>query len=393
MKERVSGPEDTRVSILGFGTGRLPEKEIKGEMYPCQDQIDEMIRYAYQHGVRYFDSAPLYCSGHCEEAVGKAVRDFRKKILLAGKLQGEDSKKGRQRKALERTLEHLQTDYLDYYYFWGINQRFFEEILLKGGVLEDVFRMKQEGLIRNMAFSFHGEPEEIRAIIDRAGEVDMPFDACLMQYNMLDRRNEDMLQYAHQKKIGTFAMGPVGGGRLAAPSDLYRRLKGQEPKATYELALRFVMENPYMDCTLSGMENLDMVKENVRIAETVEENGNMDWESMREALGELKRFEELYCTGCRYCQPCPAGIKIQDIFKCYTFYNVYGLGGYGKSAYLEYIRRGGKSYRDCQNCGSCEKRCPQKLSIRKELRRVDEKLRSITGDLYRYDPHDHREYL
>lgn len=385
--------QEKQVFPLGFGTGRIPEMEIRGKMYPQQDKIDEMIRYAYEHGINYYDSAPLYCSCHCEAAVGSAVKDFRKDIFLAGKLQGEETKAGNHRRALERTLGNLQTDYLDYYYFWGINRYFFDEYIVKKNTLGDMFRYREEGLIRNIAFSFHGQPEEVRYIIDRADALGMPFDACLVQYNMLDRKNEEMITYAHKKEIQTFAMGPGGGGRLAIPSALYQRLTGKKTIATYELALRFVMGNPDMDCTLSGMENLEMVKENIAVAEQIKKWKPSDWKILQAALSQLQKFGELYCTGCKYCQPCPQGIQIHDIFKCYTYHNVYGLSGYAKGAYLEYIRRGGKYYVDCLNCGKCEEKCPQKLDIRKELERIDGILRNIVQEEYRYKEHDHGEYL
>ncbi len=392
MEKTMFGRYQDPISVLGFGTGHLPEVELHGKVCPDQDRINEMVSYAYEHGVNYFDSAPLYLNGQCEQALGEAVRPFRREVFLAGKLQGERVKEKRQRQALEQTLKKLGTDYLDYYFFWGINRYFFEEFILRAGVLEDVFHMKEEGMVRRLAFSFHGAPDEIRYIIDRAEEQGFPFDACLVQYNLLDRKNEGMISYAHGKSIGTLAMGPAAGGRLAVPSDLYRRLTGKENPATYDLALRFAMGNPDMDCVLSGMDSLEAVKENIQTAEDMAGGGD-SWDSLQDSVDRLQKFGELYCTGCRYCQPCPAGIRIQDIFKCYTYHNVYGLDGYAKGAYLEYLRRGNAYYADCRQCGLCESKCPQGLPVRKELERVDQVLRGLRGDPYQYNEHDHGEYL
>lgn len=171
MMQKTIGRYNDRISILGFGSGRLPEIEIHGVSYPEQDKINEMVQYAYENGVNYFDTAPLYCSGNCETAIGEAVKHFRKNIFLAGKLQGEQVKAGKQLYALESTLKKLNTDYLDYYYFWGINWFFFKDYIIQNHVLQDIVKCQEEGLIRNIAFSFHGKPEELAWIIDRTQEI------------------------------------------------------------------------------------------------------------------------------------------------------------------------------------------------------------------------------
>ena len=120
-------------------------------------------------------------------------------------------------------------------------------------------------MIRHISFSFHDKPEYIKYIIDTAQIM----ESMLVQYNLLDRSNEEMIAYARKKGLGVAAMGPVGGGRLAAPADLYTRLSGKPPIATYELAFRFVLGNSDISCALSGMENLDMLNKNVDITNTV----------------------------------------------------------------------------------------------------------------------------
>ena len=377
----------TDIFPLAFGTGRLPEMELHKKKIPDQDAIDQMIQYAADNGVNYFDTAPLYCSSQCEQAVGKAVRTFRDRIYLGGKLSAEDMKADRCRQALKTTLKNLQTDYLDYYLLWGINQYFFDEVILKKKVLEQMQIFQKEGLIHKIAFSFHGDGNGLCYIIDEAQKRGLKFDACLMQYNLLDRSNEKAMSYSHSLGVKTMIMGPAAGGRLAMPSELFKKVHNTNVSSTYELALRFALSNPNADIVLSGMSNMKMVKENIEIAKS---SKVLDWKQVKEALVEIESFRELYCTGCKYCQPCPAGIQIQDIFKCYTIFRVYDLAGYAKGAYERYKKAGGKTFQDCLLCGQCEEKCPQGLSIRRWLKKVDDIMDGIQ-DRYCFSEHEHEE--
>lgn len=377
MKYVNFGKTGDKVSVLGFGCGRLPEKEINGKMYPEQDMIDEMISVACNRGINYFDTAPYYCSHQCEQAVGEALKPFRNQVKIGGKAPVDDVYKGKYRGPLEQSLINLQVDYIDYYHFWGIGKSFFENTIIKNGLLKEAYKAKEEGLIKHVAFSFHSDPKEVKEIIDMAEALGYPFDSVLCQYNLLDRSNEKMIEYAHSKGVATVAMGPVGGGRLAVPTNLPKEMLGLDNVATYELALRFVLSNPYMDCTLSGMQNTDMVNENIDIVENNMEIGPDEWDTIKNALERLKKFNEIYCTGCKYCSPCPAGIGIDEIFQFFTYYNVYDLRKAAMEGYEVYISKGRKSVKDCIDCGQCEAKCPQKIKVREKLAYVDKKLRGL----------------
>lgn len=196
-------------------------------------------------------------------------------------------------------------------------------------------------------------------------------ETMLVQYNLLDRSNEEMISYAAKKGVGVVIMGPVGGGRLAAPTDLYTKLTGKPAIATYELAFKFVLGNPGVSCALSGMGTMDMVHKNLAIAGDETPLSGEEWKQLGEAVEQLKRFSDLYCTGCGYCQPCPRDIKIPHIFNMYTYHNVYGLTGHARKEMMNYLKEGGRTIQDCIDCGQCEKKCPQKLEIRKQLRKVE----------------------
>ncbi len=372
MNYRQFGSTGQQISALGFGCMRFPEYEKNGKKFVDTDKVDQMIAEAYARGVNYFDTAPSYCSGNSEAALGHAVRDFRDKILLSTKFPTEVAKKpGDYRRQLESSLERLGTDHIDFYHFWGIDKEIYDGIMLAQNLLEDARKAKEEGLIRHISFSFHDDPSVIKYIIDTSEERGVPMESMLCQYNLLDRSNEQMMAYARSKGLGTVAMGPVGGGRLAAPTELYAKLTGRASIPTYELAFKFVLGNPDLNCALSGMQTLEMVQQNTALASGSISFSQEEWKQLGDAMENLKKFSELYCTGCRYCQPCPAGIDIPAIFNMYTYYNVYGLTDHAKKMYERYVGKGGKLSDACLNCGKCEKKCPQHLQIREQMKKVE----------------------
>ncbi len=351
---------------------RLPEYEKDEKWYIDEDKAIPMLHKAYENGVNYFDTAPYYCHHNSEITVGKALKPIREKVIISTKMPADTCKETADyRKRLEQSLRKLDTDYIDFYHFWGLSREEYDNVVLRLNLLEEAKRAKEEGLIKHISFSFHDKPEQIKYIIDTAEERGVPMETMLVQYNLLDRSNEEMIQYAASKGLGVVAMGPVGGGRLAAPTDLYTKLTGKPSISTYELAFKFVLGNPYLSCALSGMGTMDMVEKNLVIGSSKESLTEDEWAKLGESVENLKKFSELYCTGCAYCQPCPAGIDIPKIFNYYTYHNVYGLTEYARNEMANYIKKDGKTISNCKDCGLCENKCPQSLKIRDELRRVE----------------------
>ncbi len=372
MNYRKFGETGVNISALGFGCMRLPEYEKDGQWFIDDEKAIPMLLHAYENGVNYFDTAPYYCHSNSEITVGKAFKDIREKVILSTKIPLETCKEpGDYRKNLEQSLAKMDTTYLDFYHFWGINKKSFDDVIIGLNLLEEAKKAKDEGLIKHISFSFHDDAKNIKYIIDTAEEKGVPMETMLCQYNLLDRSNEEMIAYAASKGLGVVAMGPVGGGRLAAPTDLYTKLTGNPSIATYELAFKFVLGNPNLSCALSGMQNIDMVEKNLIIGSDSTIITEEEWKQLGDAVEQLKKFSELYCTGCSYCQPCPVGINIPHIFNLYTHHNVYGLTDHAKTEMKKYMNEDGKTIKDCKDCGLCEKKCPQHLKIRDELKRVE----------------------
>lgn len=378
MEYRQFGSTGALVSPLGFGAMRLP---------PEEKEAVRVIQRAFDLGVNYIDTAPYYMDNTSEITVGKALKGYREKVYLATKNPIEDSSGANFRLRLEKSLRQLAVDYIDFYYLWSINwEEYQEKIDVPKGPLEAAWKAKEEGLIRHLCFSVHDIRENVKKIIDQN-----VFEAVLCQYNLLDREHESTFAYAKSKGLGTAVMGPVAGGRLGAPSQVIQTLLPTGVKSNAETALRFVLANPDVDLTLSGMGTVAMVEENVATASRKEQLSPGEWQRVTEVMEEKRKLAYLYCTGCEYCLPCPAGVNIPENFTYFNHYQVYGLKDYAKEEYRLLGTKDhwvdGKKGRDCSQCGQCEEKCPQKIPIRQRLKEIDEILgqgpeKEVTVDWY-----------
>ncbi|ADQ41912.1 aldo/keto reductase [Caldicellulosiruptor acetigenus I77R1B] len=374
MLYRKFGNTGVMISALGFGAMRLPQKEINGKMVFDEDESIKIIHRAVELGVNYIDTAPYYCDSQSEIIVGKALKGIKNKVYISTKNPIEDDSGDNFLKRLENSLKKLDVDKIDFYHMWGINyEAFREKIIKKGGPLDAAKRAKEEGLIGHISFSFHDKPENMIKIIDE-GEV---FETVLCQYNLLDRSNEKAIEYAAEKGLGVVVMGPVGGGRLGAPSPVIQNLLPGKVVSSAEIALRFVLANPNVSCALSGMSTIEMVEQNAKVASNPNPLSSEELELIKKAMEENKKLADLYCTGCNYCMPCPQGVNIPLNFQIMNYHRVYGLTDFAKA---EYARIGtvqwlpGKKAEECIECGICEEKCPQKIQIRKQLKETAQTL-------------------
>jgi predicted aldo/keto reductase-like oxidoreductase len=231
MQYTEFGNTGIKVSKLGFGAMRLPMIEKNGEKDVDYDRAVKMIREAIDLGVNYIDTAPYYCEKKSEIAVGKALKDgYREKVYLSTKNPIENESGADWRQRLEKSLEKLDTDYIDFYHMWGISWEAYQnEIDVEDGPIEAAYQAKEDGLIKHISFSFHDDAENLFKLIDTGH-----FETMLVQYNLLDRSNEKAIDYAQENGLGVVVMGPVGGGRLGAPSTKLDKLmdSGRPPHGT-----------------------------------------------------------------------------------------------------------------------------------------------------------------
>ena len=375
MQYTEFGKTGIQVSRLGFGCMRFPSREVDGKKVFDEEESIRMMHRAMELGVNYFDTAPGYCEKQSEIIVGKALKGRRDKVCLSTKYPSEEASGDDLERKLETSLKKLDTDYIDFYHMWGISLKTFVERLdTPDGPMARARKLRDAGVIRHISFSFHDAPENMIEIIRRGEGV---FASVLCQYNLLDRANEDAIAYAHEQGLGVTIMGPVGGGRLGAPSKVIQDLLPGKVQSSAEMALRFVMNNRNVNIALSGMSSMDMVEENAAVASNMEPLTQEEEARIAASLEENRRLADLYCTGCNYCMPCPKGINIPEIFKMMNYHRVYGLTKFARDNYARIGKEPWLNFQNaaaCVQCGACEKKCPQHLHIREQLRAAHEAL-------------------
>lgn len=375
MQYTEFGKTGIQVSRLGFGCMRFPSREVDGKKVFDEEESIRMMHRAMELGVNYFDTAPGYCEKQSEIIVGKALKGRRDKVYLSTKYPSEEASGDDLERKLETSLKKLDTDYIDFYHMWGISLKTFVERLdTPDGPMARARKLRDAGVIRHISFSFHDAPENMIEIIRRGEGV---FASVLCQYNLLDRANEDAIAYAHEQGLGVTIMGPVGGGRLGAPSKVIQDLLPGKVQSSAEMALRFVMNNRNVNIALSGMSSMDMVEENAAVASNMEPLTPEEEARIAASLEENRRLADLYCTGCNYCMPCPKGINIPEIFKMMNYHRVYGLTKFARDNYARIGKEPWLNFQNaaaCVQCGACEKKCPQHLHIREQLRAAHEAL-------------------
>ncbi|MBM4046460.1 MAG: aldo/keto reductase [Planctomycetes bacterium] len=363
MQYRDFGRLGKKVSALGYGAMRLPQKE--GHI--AEDEAIQCIRRAFELGVNYIDTAHGYNRGESEIVVGKALKGWRDRVMLSTKNPCREPSGDAWRRIFDLSFRRLDAGRIDFLHFHFLRYDEFTNILSgPGRGLEMARKVQAEGLFKHLCFSSHDKPENIAKLIN-TGE----FAAMTVQYNLLDRRNEDVIALAREKGLGVIIMGPVGGGRLVAPSEPLQRMLNRAVKSTPEAALRFVLSNPHVSVAISGMNSLQQVEENCATASDKSPLTASERERVQQLLSKNQELAKLYCTGCNYCMPCPNKVNIPENFRLMNLHRVWGLTAYAKAHYARLgapnARPEGLKACDCKACGECEPKCPQKIPIVKQL--------------------------
>lgn len=365
------------ISQLGYGCMRFTRKG-SGIDY---EKAEKEVLLAIEKGVNYFDTAYIYpgneeCLGwileknHCRDKVNIATKLPQYLLRSAAAID----------KTFREELSRLRTDHIDYYLMHMFTD-YAEWVRLQNlGIEQWIARQKEEGRIRYIGFSYHGDTEMFLKILDA-----YDWDFCQIQYNYLDEHTQagkTGLQAAAKKGIPVIIMEPLRGGKLVnlpeqAKQVLASHGKGYTPA---ELGLRWLWNQPEVTCVLSGMNSEKMVSENIRIASEAEP-GHLTEEDM-EIVAQIRQIirqrEKVGCTGCRYCMPCPKGVDIPGNFH---YYNLMYMEK-KSSARKEFARNMGLRKEpgfatQCVGCGLCEKHCPQHLPIRQKLKEADRDLRPL----------------
>ena len=425
MTLRTNPNTDDRVSLLGYGMMRLPV-EGGGTVHENpdapidQEQVNRLVDYAIEHGVNYFDTAPVYCKGFSEHATGIALsRHPRKSYYIATKMSnhnmvGQGLSHGElYRRSVEmyrNSMKELQVDCIDYYLLHSIGggvaygsttddgMPVLRERFLDSGVLDFLMAERRAGRIRNLGFSFHGDVKVFDYMLQQHDAGRYHWDFVQIELNYLDwnyahqinERNTNasyLYNEVNRRGIPATIMEPLLGGRLARQPDfIVRRMKQREPQTPIaRWAFRYAGTPDGVLTVLSGMTYMEHLQQNIATFSPLRPINDDEDKFLMEIADELFRLNAVPCTACQYCMPCPYGLNIPAIFthfnKCLTESDLVSgslpdteyrrqrrafLIGYDRS--VPRLRQADH----CIGCGQCAPHCPQRIDIPRQMQRIDQ---------------------
>ena len=400
MAVRENPVNGDKVSLLGFGCMRWPMiKDASGKDIIDQEAVNEMVDYAIEHGVNYFDTSPAYLQGLSERAAGDALsRHPRSSYYIATKLSNFwNQSKEASIKMYRDSFVEMKTDYFDYYLLHAIGRggrEAFMQRYVENGMMEFLQAEKAAGRIRNLGFSFHGSQQEFDSFMQMHDSGEYVWDFCQIEMNYVDWRHADgkrncnaeyLYHELEKRNIPVVIMEPLLGGRLAeVPMGISRQMKMREPdKSIASWAFRFCGSYPGVMCILSGMTNMDPLLDNLKTFGHFQALTEEELEFLEQMAVQMKEYPLVNCTNCKYCMPCPWGIDIPGIFKHYNTSITDGTYAQGpeqknykklRDAYLTSYNKAIPTLRQadhCIGCGTCLSHCPQSIDIPRELRRID----------------------
>lgn len=382
-----------KISILGYGCMRFTQKAGKIDLAKAEKEI----LAAYEAGVNYYDTAYVY--GGSEAALGGILEKngIRDSVNIATKLPHYMIRKAdSMEKIFSEELKRLRTDHVDYYLMHMLTDVGTWERLKSLGIEKWLEEKKKSGAVRQVGFSYHGNSDMFCRLVDV-----YDWDFCQIQYNYLDENSQagrTGLKYAASKGIPVIIMEPLRGGKLVnnLPSKAAKLFKEYPVRRSpAEWALRWLWNQPEVTCVLSGMNSVEMVKENVKTASEAAagEFTAAEEELLENVVREINAKMKVGCTGCRYCMPCPAKVDIPGTFAAYNRLATDGkFTGLREYFMCTALRKESTSASNCVECGKCELHCPQHIEIRKELKNARKELegpvyqaaKRIAGMIVRY---------
>ena len=399
MTYRVQHGSGEQISLLGFGMMRLPNN---------QDEVNQLVDYAIEHGVNYFDTAPMYMGGQSEVLTGNALaRHPREKFFVATKMSNQNRRTWsfeESKRMYERSLERLKVDYIDYYLLHSIGGGMdsLKGRFLDNGVLDFLLKEREAGRIKHLGFSYHGDVRDFDWLLDRQEEYH--WDFVQIQMNFLDWRHASMrggrrtdadAEYLYGKceKMGVqcVVMEPLRGGAFGRMAqELTDKLKAVHPDdSTARWAFRWVGSYNNILTILSGMNRMDHLEDNINTFSPLDPCTEQENRLLAEIADEMSGIPTIPCTTCEYCMPCPYGVNIPANFAAYNEAvnsHLLPLPHKDASDYAERQQAFIDSYKKalpdektwavrCQDCEVCLSKCPQQIRIPNQMARIVETLR------------------
>ena len=374
MQYRLIKKTGDEIFPLGFGAMRLPLKNGKID----RQKAKELIYHAIDQGVNFIDTAYLY--GDSETFLGEILQgEYKDKIKLSTKLPTINVRKyDDMEEILAEQLKRLQRDSIDYYFIHAVDLKAMNR-LFKKDLAKFLKKAQSEGRIRHVGFSYHGPKEEFPSLIDA-----YDWDVVMVQYNYFDENVQasvEGIEYAASKDMGIFIMEPLKGGILAGkmPGEAEEIFKKANPnKSNAQWAMEWVLNNRNVTCVLSGMNSFEQLDENLEIAHktTPLSMSFEDLETVELVKRVMRNSLKINCSTCGYCMPCPQGVNIPECMKIYNEKYLFNHKGFINPSFMDYYQYVGGimgssgNAGKCNGCGRCLRKCPQKLDIVSELKKV-----------------------
>ncbi len=354
------------ISRLGYGGMRFPKNGDEVDV----DAAVQLLRKAYEMGINYFDTAMVYHKGESEKIFGKAFEPYpRDSYLIADKMSiwlcsDEEDMKAR----FYNQLKTLKTDYIDFYLVHSLNRNHYKKVKDLHCV-EFLQQMKQEGKIKHLGFSFHDTYQVFTQILN-----DYTWDFVQIQLNYLDWHNqgaEQLYRELERRNLPVMVMEPVRGGYLATiDSERAKPFLELEPQRSIaSWAIRWVESLPQVAVVLSGMSDLQQLEDNVATMTHFEPMNEQELAVIDRVVEEIRKVNEIPCTGCRYCMDCPMGVDIPEIFSIYSQYKIFGKEKAFVQDYEEVVEHGNGA-EHCVRCMACTTKCPQMIAIPDKLEMI-----------------------
>ena len=399
MTYRVQHGSGEKISLLGFGMMRLPDD---------QEEVDRLVDYAIAHGVNYFDTAPMYMGGRSEVLTGNTLARFpREKFYVATKMSNQNQRSWSfddSKRMYEQSMERLKVDHIDYYLLHSIGGGMdsLKGRFLDNGILDFLLREREAGRIRHLGFSYHGDVRDFDWLLDHNDEYH--WDFVQIQMNFLDwrhaslrggRRRDADAEYLYGKleKLGIqcVIMEPLRGGAFGrmAP-ELASQLEAVRPgDSTARWAFRWVGSYPNVLTTLSGMNRMEHLEDNVKTFSPLENCTEAENRLLADIADQMSGYPTIPCTTCEYCMPCPYGVNIPGNFAYYNEAVAQQIlplpdkdaADYSdrKQQFADGLRKAlpdtGKWATQCTDCEACLTKCPQQIRIPNQMARIVETLR------------------
>jgi hypothetical protein len=377
MKYRPFGNLDWKASALGFGCMRFPTHNDDPAQID-QEPAADMLTYAIEHGVNYLDTAYPYHRKNSEPFVGRFVQEngYRDQVKLATKMPvWEVETNDDFDRLLDLQLSRLHTDQIDFYLLHALNEKSWTKVR-DLGILSWSEKAKRDGRIAHFGFSFHDEYRVFKDIVDAFSA----WDFCQIQYNYMDvhyQAGRKGLRYAASKGLAVVVMEPIRGGRLVNPPDSVREIWAEAPvqRTPADWALQWLWDQPEVSLVLSGMSEMDHVRENVASAEQAEAHSLSpeEQEIIQQVREQYEAMCVIPCTDCKYCLPCPEGVDIPRVLGLYNDTVMYDKLDYAQHVYNNFVRPEQRADL-CVACRECEEKCPQEIPISEWMPKIHTRL-------------------